>query len=119
MYAGKTASSAARWLVEHGQARPRSGVVFLPGRARDAAGLGPCCGQTQFGCNDGQLRRARRISLKHDVPNARVPEPRKRITTFARDYYKSLGLVSAGGEAVELVSIDYYHTVDAQVGLVH
>jgi hypothetical protein len=93
--------------------------MFFVGRTGDRAGFRSWIGQTQFGCDDGELGCAGRVSLEHHVPNAGVKETGKRITAFACDHYKPLWLLPARSEAVELGSIDHDDPVDAQVGLVH
>ena len=94
-------------------------VVLIVGRSGDAAGFWTWIGQTQLRCNDGQVGYARRITLEHDVPNARIPKARKRISALAGDHYKPFWLVLAKGKAVELTAIDHDHAISPQVRLVY
>ena len=92
--------------------------MFLHRWTRDPAGFRPCIGQTEFGCNDGQLGCIWGISFEHDVPDSGIPELRKRIRAFAGDHDKTFGLLCAG-KVLDFCSIDHDHAIDSQVRLLY
>jgi len=93
--------------------------MFFVARTRDPADFGACIiRQPQFGCNNGELGCVGGIPDKDHVPNASVPETRKRITAFGCDHYKPFGLFSARSQVVELASVYHYHAIDPHIGLI-
>ena len=96
-----------------------TGEVFFGRRTRKPAGFWTRIGQAQFDGDNGQLGRAGRIALEHDVPNTRIPKARKQIRSFGRDHDEPFGLLFARRKAVELTFMDHYNSIDPQVRLVN
>jgi hypothetical protein len=62
---------------------------------------------------------AGRISLKHHVPYAGIPDSGQMIGTLARDYDEPVRLAIQKSKVLATVAIDHHHSVQSQVRLVY